>query len=102
MKRLLIHHARPLSQRVERISVDAGTGIEIPSDAPGELEIILSRLEDVDPKLRAVVELKVFGGLTEPEIAVKLDCAPRTVARYWHFARQWLQRELGGPDASRG
>jgi RNA polymerase sigma factor (TIGR02999 family) len=100
MKRLLIHHARPLSQRVERVSMDTeDDAVELPCDSSSEVEIILSRLEALDSKLRAVVELKVFGGLTEPEIAIKLDCAPRTVARYWQFARHWLRRQFGGTDS---
>lgn len=100
MKRLLIHHARPLAKRVDRVSMDAEDRSDIPSSSSlDELEIILAKLGALDPRLREVVELKVFGGLTEPEIALKLDCAPRTVARYWHFARHWLQREFGGSDS---
>lgn len=94
MKRLLIHHARPLSRRVERISLDEGEW-DVPSNnSLSSLELVLSRLGEVDGKLRALVEMKVFEGLSEEEIAVRLGCSLRTVARYWHIAKNWLQAEL--------
>jgi len=91
MRRLLIHHARPLYRRVERVAV---------SDTPGgdphamhEVEDALAGLAAVDPKLRTVVEMKVLEGLTVDEIAARLECSPRSVANYWNVARQWLRKE---------
>ncbi len=94
MKRMLIHHARPLSRRVER--VDIGTASEPRS--PGvqalyEVEDTLARLGDIDPVLRAVVEMKVFAGMTGEDIAETLGCSRRTVASHWNFALHWLQKE---------
>jgi RNA polymerase sigma factor (TIGR02999 family) len=95
MKRLLIHHSRPLYRRVEKVPFDGfaetgrGGGEEL-----AEIEAALSRLAAVNPRLRAVVELKVFEGLTGEEIAQRLNCGPATVARDWNFARHWLQEEL--------
>ena len=62
------------------------------ADAPA-VEI-LERLEGVDPRLRRVVELRFFGGLTEEEVAEVLDLTSRTVRRDWVRARAWLYREL--------
>lgn len=95
MKRLLIHHARPLASRAIKIPVEehaapAGNNVHDLS----ELEDLLSRLGAIDPKLRSVVEMKVFEGMSVDEIASQLGCAPRTVARHWSFARQWLQQQL--------
>jgi DNA-directed RNA polymerase specialized sigma24 family protein len=50
----------------------------------------------INPRLRKVVELKVFHGLTVDEIAAHIDCAPITVKRYWSFAKQWLAEKLAG------
>ena len=61
------------------------------------MEGVLARLEAIDPRLRTLVELKVFEGLTGAEAAERLGCGPATVTRHWNFARQWLQDELGGP-----
>jgi RNA polymerase sigma factor (TIGR02999 family) len=95
MKRLLIHHARRASYQAEKVPVEDST---LENSASGvtlqDIELALSRLGNLDPRLRDVVQMKVFQGLTEIEIAKELQCAPRTVARYWNFAKQWLQREL--------
>jgi RNA polymerase sigma factor (TIGR02999 family) len=93
MKRLLIHHARPLSKKAIKIPLDE----ELPQNAEnGMLEVdgLLSRLAAVKPEMRAVVEMKVFEGLTAEEIAGRLGCATVTVNRYWQFARRMLREEL--------
>jgi RNA polymerase sigma factor (TIGR02999 family) len=97
MKRLLIRHARPLYRRAEKVPLD---GHAEPAPTRGnatelaEVDAALSRLAAVNPRLRTVVELKVFEGLTGEEIAQRLGCGPATVARDWNFARHWLQEEL--------
>lgn len=92
MDRLLIHHARRLPSRVERVQWDDTND---PSDSDGEalqrVEDALVKLEAIEPRLRAVVEMKVFEGLTSQEIADELGCSPRTVVASWTYARQWLQ-----------
>ena len=91
MDRLLIHHARRLPSRVLRIELGE---TDDPSDSGAEalqrVEDALLKLEAIDPRLRAVVEMKVFEGLTGEEIAQQLGCSPRTVVADWTFARQWL------------
>ena len=59
-----------------------------------EIENLLGRLGAIDPKLRAVVEMKVFEGLSREEIADRLACSVRTVARHWDFAQQWLKNAM--------
>jgi len=95
MKRLLIHHARPLSRRVQRLPADSFEEILNRSEENlRETQIALDKLETLDPRLRQLVEMKVFEGLTNEEMAARLGCAPRTVARLWNFAREWLQEHL--------
>ena len=94
MRRLLIHHSRPLGAKAVKVELDDSAttpGVE----AVAEIEVALSRLDALRPRLRAIVELKVFEGLTLEEVANRLDCSPATVSREWNFARHWLQKELG-------
>ncbi len=101
MKRLLILHSRPLRQRVERTSVaelDAAPSAEAAPDTLQFVESLLAKVEAVDPKLRRVVELRVFEGKSHDEIARELGCTSRTAGTYWSFARQMLQNELGPRD----
>lgn len=92
MDRLLIHHARPLARRVERVDLEE-ISASADSDTEGlqHVEEALAKLEAINPRLRAVVEMKVFQGMTGEEIALQLGCSPRTVVASWTFARDWLQ-----------
>lgn len=96
MRRLLIHHARPLYRHVERVEIGAANDVAVQGDALQQVEDVLARLAAIDPKLRTVVEMKVFEGLTSDEIAARIGCSRRTVANYWNVARHWLQKEWAG------
>lgn len=54
----------------------------------------LDRLEAVEPRLRALVEHRYFGGLSERETGAVLGVSERTVQRDWARARAWLHAEL--------
>jgi RNA polymerase sigma factor (TIGR02999 family) len=54
----------------------------------------LSEMARLDPRMTQVVEMRYFGGLSEPEIAVALEVTERTVRRDWHKARLWLAQAL--------
>lgn len=58
------------------------------------LDEALTRLEEIEPRLGRVVELRFFGGLSVEEAAEALDVSPRTVKRDWRSARIFLHREL--------
>src|SRR5882724_4417731 len=94
MKRLLIHHARPLHRRVQRVAItEEAPPVVASSESLQDVEDALSRLAAVDPRLRTVVEMKVFEGLTGDEIARQLGCSRGTVSNSWSFAQRWLQEE---------
>jgi RNA polymerase sigma factor (TIGR02999 family) len=61
-----------------------------------DLEDALQRLDEFGETHGQIVELKFFGGLTEPEISTVLGISERTVRRRWLFARSWLYRQLVG------
>lgn len=97
MRRLLIHHARPMYRRAQKVPFERSLEpIVEGTEALQEVEDALSRLAAIDPKFRTVVEMRVFEGLTSDEIAIKLDCSRRTVTSYWNFARRWLEKEWAG------
>jgi len=92
MKRLLIHHARPLAAKAKKVPVIE----KMPADSDTsllEVEQLLTRLEAIKPDVRKVVEMRVFEGRTAEEIAAELKCSAVTVNRYWRFACQWLRSE---------
>jgi RNA polymerase sigma factor (TIGR02999 family) len=97
MKRLLIHHARPLSKRAEKAELPDLSGPHSPTEhSLLEIDDVLNRLAAINPALRRVVELRVFEGLTREEIAREMGCGTATVARHWSFARNWLEEALAG------
>jgi DNA-binding transcriptional regulator YiaG len=54
----------------------------------------LRELEALEPRLGKVVEMRNFGGLSDPEIAEILDVNVRTVGRDWDKARLLLREML--------
>ncbi|HEY2017983.1 MAG TPA: ECF-type sigma factor [Bryobacteraceae bacterium] len=95
MRRLLIHHARPLHRQVDRVELSEQLDLEGTGAADiGEIENLLARLYDIDPQLRTIVEMRVFEGFSIADIASQLNCGARTVDRRWSFARKWLEQQL--------
>ncbi len=69
---------------------------DLPVPAPGGEELVL-RVHDAlgafperDARAAEVVELRFFGGMTEPEVAEALGITDRTVRRDWEKARLLL------------
>jgi RNA polymerase sigma factor (TIGR02999 family) len=79
-------------ERVTLHSSDAA--LELQLDEMLGLDAALDRLNGVDQRLREIVELRFFGGLSPTEIAELLGVTPRTVERDWVKARLFLLREL--------
>lgn len=59
-----------------------------------ELDHALSSLAKLNFRQSQVVELRFFGGMTEPEIAEILQISTRSVSADWSMARAFLLREL--------
>lgn len=103
MRRLLIHHSRPLYRRAQHVDVDelelaAAGGPRNGAEALAQVEELLQGLEKLDPRLRTVVEVRAFEGKTAEEAAAVMGCSPRTVHKYWSFARRWLASKLREPS----
>ena len=54
----------------------------------------VSRLEETDRRMGAVVKLRFYAGLSERETAQALGVSDRTVQREWVLARAWLKERL--------
>lgn len=94
MRRILIDHARR-RKALKR----SDTLIAIPFQQAREEKLLivdeaLKELTDLDPRAAEVVELRVFGGLKENEIAETLGVSLATIKRDWSFARAWLTSRL--------
>jgi RNA polymerase sigma-70 factor (ECF subfamily) len=58
------------------------------------LEQALNRLAEIDPRQASVVDLKIFCGLDNEQIAKVLKISANTVMRDWKKAKWRLQREM--------
>jgi RNA polymerase sigma factor (TIGR02999 family) len=100
MRQVLVDHAR--RRRAAKrgggeaaVSLsDADGAVDIQSDELLALDEALNRLAGESDRLRQVVELRFFGGLTEEEIATTMGVTTRTIQRDWVKARAWLHKEL--------
>jgi len=75
----------------EAVAPDAGRNLDLV-----DLDEALAKLASLDQRKSRVVELRFFGGLTNPAVAEVLGVSRKTVADDWTVARLWLRRELGG------
>lgn len=100
MRRILVEHARHhsrLKRGGDRRRTTLDEAVAIASSRSTDLLALdeaLSRLEQRDQSMAAVVKLRYFVGLTLPETARALELSPRTVDRQWKAAKAWLYREL--------
>jgi RNA polymerase sigma factor (TIGR02999 family) len=108
MRRILIDHARrKLTERRggEWLRITFGD-LEAPRSATPpemiELDEALSRFSQEEAEFAEVAKLRLFGGLTVPEIAATLDLSESTVKRRWSYAQAWLSRELKRQDTKVG
>jgi RNA polymerase sigma factor (TIGR02999 family) len=101
MRRILVDHARRRAADKRGngkppLQIEAIAGIATAREVSVlSLDDALCHLEQVDPGLARIVELRVFGGLTIDELAQVLKVSPTTAKRQWRTARAWLTRELG-------
>ncbi len=70
------------------------------ADETVALDEALQRLNELEPRAAAVVELRFFGGLTMDEIGNHLGVSTKTAQRDWVAARAWLRKEVGGGGGS--
>lgn len=100
MRQVLIDHSRARialkrGGKNHRVTLDGAILADHePSVDLLALEDVLLKLEQLDPRMAQLVELRFFGGLTEQEAAEVLDISRTQAARDWRAARAWLASEL--------
>ena len=105
MRQILVDHARrrhadKRGGGAQHVTLgDPEAQLAVPPEELLALDAALNRLQEQDPRLRAVVEYRFFGGLTEKEIAEVLEVTLRTVQRDWIKARAWLHQEIYPSEA---
>lgn len=100
MRQILVEHARRKSAFKrdacgERVEFEA-LADEYERRAGGlvALDAAIERLEERDPELARLVELRFFGGRSTTEIAAILGVSVRQATRLWRAARLFLRREI--------
>lgn len=100
MRRILVDHARAHRRLkrggdLDRVSIVAE---DIADERRGtdvlELDAALEKLQRLDARQHAIVELRFFSGLGVAEVADALGVSKRTVEAEWTMAKAWLLREL--------
>lgn len=110
MRRVLIDRfrARVADKRggeAHKISLDdvVGDQVDLRAEAAESwvmVDDLLRQLEAEDAQTAQVVELKLFSGLENQDIATATGTSVPTVVRRWRFARSWLAVHFGsGPVA---
>lgn len=107
MRRVLVDYART-RRRVKRgdghSPVPLDDEVPMMSDRAVEetlaLDVALDRLAALMPRAAQVFEQRLFGGLTNDEVADALGVSPKTAQRDWDAARAWLRKEVGRDLAS--
>ena len=112
MRNIIVDSAREhLAERrgggAEHVTLGDDEAGQVPDGAAG-LELVrvhdaVRALEQVDPDLAELVEMRYFGGYDDLEIAALLGITDRTVRRRWEKARAWLYVALqdgGSPSGT--
>jgi RNA polymerase sigma factor (TIGR02999 family) len=107
MRRVLVDEARrrgagKRGANAPRLSLE---DVDLP-DSPRHDDLValddaLTRLEQLDPSLSRLVEMRYFGGLSLEESADVLRISKTSAWRDWQVARAWLYDALAasGPEA---
>ena len=100
MRQVLVDHARRhLAERRgggwQRVTLDEALAPQLDREFEVlDLDRLLDAFAALDPRAAQVAEMRIFAGMTIPEIASALGVSPRTVDGDWAMARGWLAREM--------
>ncbi|HEX4959653.1 MAG TPA: sigma-70 family RNA polymerase sigma factor [Thermoanaerobaculia bacterium] len=108
MRRILIDRARRRKNAKHgggfaELRLDEVPDLAVERDAGlVALDEALIELEETDPTLARIVEMRFFGGLGHDEIAAVLGLSNPTVRRHWRLAKSWLHRRLSDAGGLHG
>lgn len=100
MRRVVLDEARSVRterrgfqwKRVEFEAEAPWSGIESPEEVLW-IHQMIERLSENDPRQGQIVEMRVFGGMTVPEVAAHFGVSQRTIEAEWTLIRAWLRKE---------
>lgn len=102
MRRILVEHAREVGAQkrggqAQRVDLDFDV-LPVSSGSVDVLDLdqLLSALEEHDPFLVKLIELRFFAGMTEREMAEALSVSRSKVQREWRVGKRLLARALEG------
>jgi RNA polymerase sigma factor (TIGR02999 family) len=100
MRRVLVDHARRKGAAKRgggwgRVELgDQLAGADPDAAAILDLERALERLAAHAPRMASVAVCRIFGGMSDEQVAEALDLSERTAAREWQKGRAWLRVAL--------
>jgi RNA polymerase sigma factor (TIGR02999 family) len=100
MRRILVERARRRAARRRgggwrRVTLDEGGAVTSERSLDMlALDAALKKLLARSPRQGQIAEFRIFGGLSEAELAEHFELSERTVRADWRVARAWLAREL--------
>ena len=99
MRHILVEHARQKNTAKRRhfkvelcTAIDGGQRFDLII-----LETALIRLGAIDERLKELVEMRYFGGMSIADVAEVMGVSEPTVMRRWQAARAWLGVALARP-----
>jgi RNA polymerase sigma-70 factor (sigma-E family) len=102
IRRMIVNDYLSLRRRLWRlVPFDPNEHVDAVDDHAGhhaERDAILAELGKLPRKQRAVIALRYYGGLSDPEIADALGCTPGTVRGYASRALATLRIEITKPS----
>lgn len=107
MRHILIDHARQRNAlkrggAANRVMLIEGDAIDRSDVEVLELDDLITRFAELDPRRSRVVELRFFAGMSNEEIAAALGIARSTVDEDWSVARAWLRSQMAEEPARHG
>jgi RNA polymerase sigma factor (TIGR02999 family) len=100
MRNILVDRAREADAEKrgggwQRVDLVEALQLPIPEQTNlGLLDEAIAELEQIDPRLARIVELRYFVGLSVVAIARVMDVDKRTIYRQWAFAKAWLRTNM--------
>jgi RNA polymerase sigma factor (TIGR02999 family) len=106
MRRILVDHARERGAQKRggnRRRLEFDEALVAASEQRDDflrLNDALDALTQMDPRAGQVVEMRYFGGMSNPEVAAALGASLSTVKRDWETAKAWLLCEISQGDSA--
>ncbi|MEJ6560336.1 MAG: sigma-70 family RNA polymerase sigma factor [Akkermansiaceae bacterium] len=88
-------------QKIVQFQVGSDLWLDTPAEQSEEAEILRCAVEKLPEKLREVLTLKIWGGLTFAEIGEILSLSNNTAASRYRYALEQLQKKLSHLKDSR-